>query len=121
MQKRILVVDDSAMVRHIVGKLLSSEGYVVLFAKDGKEGCELANEHLPDAVIMDIEMPNMNGIDATARIKLNERTSHIPVIMLTSLGGELDMETAKAAGAVGFLNKPVCREDLHFVATLLGT
>jgi CheY-like chemotaxis protein len=121
MNKTILVVDDSAMICHVVGQILRESGYTVLTAKNGQEGCELAIKHDPRLIIMDLEMPVMDGIQATALIKSVPKTKNIPVLIFTSLGGEQDIRRAKDAGCQGFLNKPISREAIRGeVEKLLG-
>ena len=112
MQKTILVVDDSAMVRRIVGQILRECGYRPIVADNGKRGYETAKKEQPDLVIMDIEMPEMDGFEATTRIKSDPDTAHIPVLFFTSLGREEDIRRAEEAGGQGFLNKPISKEDL---------
>ena len=113
MAKTILLVDDSAMICHIVSQILKDSGYSVLTAKNGLEGVALAKKHNPNLVIMDMEMPVMDGIEATMQIKKEPETARIPVIIFTSLGREEDIERAKNAGCQGFLGKPVCKEILN--------
>ena len=113
MQKTILVVDDSPMIRRIVGQILTESDHKVLLAEDGQQGYELAKKNIPDLVIMDIEMPVMDGIEATSRIKTDPETTDIPVLIFTSLGSEEDIKRAQDAGGQGFLNKPVCKEELE--------
>lgn len=113
MQKTILVVDDSPMIRRIVGQILTDCDHRVLLAEDGQRGYEQAREYNPDLVIMDIEMPIMDGIEATSRIKADPATANIPVLIFTSLGSEEDIKRAQDAGGQGFLNKPVCKEELE--------
>jgi CheY-like chemotaxis protein len=110
--KTILLVDDSAMICHIVSQILKDSGYTVLIARNGQEGVELAKKHNPNLVIMDVEMPIMNGIDATVKIKSEPGTAQTPVIIFTSLGSEEDIARAKKAGCKGFLGKPICRATL---------
>lgn len=112
MQKTILIVDDSAMIRHVVSKIVTECGYASVLAEDGKQGYDLARDHVPDLVIMDIEMPNMDGIEATRRITSDSTTAHIPVLIFTSLGSEDDLKRAEEAGCAGFLNKPVSKDEL---------
>jgi CheY-like chemotaxis protein len=121
MNKTILVVDDSAMICHVDGKILGDLGYNVLTAKNGQEGCELAQKHDPRLIIMDVEMPVMDGIQATALIKSGPKTNHIPVLIFTSLGGEQDIRRAREAGCQGFLNKPISRGAIQIeLEKLLG-
>ncbi len=121
MDKTILVVDDSAMICHVVAQILRDAGYTVVTAKNGQEGCDLAEKLDPRLIIMDVEMPVMDGIQATARIKSNPKTKHIPVLIFTSLGGENDLRRAREAGCQGFLNKPISRDAIQAeIAQLLG-
>jgi CheY-like chemotaxis protein len=113
MNKTILLVDDSSMICHVVGQILRETGYEVLIARNGQEGCDLAQKHDPRLIIMDVEMPVMDGIQATMRIKSEPKTNHIPVLIFTSLGGESDIKRAKEAGCEGFLNKPISREAIR--------
>jgi CheY-like chemotaxis protein len=113
MSETILLVDDSAMICHIVGKILKESGYNVLIANNGQEGCDLAKKHSPRLIIMDVEMPVMDGIKATAFIKSQPETTHIPVLIFTSLGGEEDIRRARNAGCQGFLNKPISRDIIQ--------
>lgn len=108
----ILIVDDSLMMHRIIGQILKSDGHKVLKADNGKKGFEMTKTCKPDAVIMDVEMPIMDGIESTKLIKADPETSNIPVIIMTSLASEDDMEHCKEAGANGFLNKPISKDDL---------
>ncbi|MFH7320279.1 response regulator [Desulfurivibrio sp. D14AmB] len=112
MSKTILIVDDSTMIRRIVSQLVQQLGYRPAVAENGRKGWEMALELTPDMVIMDIEMPEMDGIEATRMIKADARTAAIPVVFFTALGGEDNIRQAKAAGGNGFLNKPICKEEL---------
>jgi CheY-like chemotaxis protein len=121
MQRKVLIVDDSHMIRRIVGKILKEENFEVLSAENGLMGYEMAKKNLPDLVIMDVEMPVMNGIEATHRIRSDSATNHIPVLIFTSLGSENDIRMAKEAGGSGFLNKPISKEDLRAtISSILG-
>ena len=112
MQQTILIVDDSGIIRRMVGLILRNSGYQILQAADGQEGFEVARTHKPDLVIMDIEMPVMNGIESTRRIKTDPETKQIPVLMLTALGREEDIRHSMEAGCSGFLNKPIGETEL---------
>ena len=113
MKKTVLVVDDSPMIRRIVAQLLQESGYAFLLAENGSQGLELTKEHQPDLVLMDIEMPLMDGIEATRCLKADPATSPIPVLIFTSLGSEEDISRAWEAGCQGFMNKPICRNELQ--------
>jgi len=112
-KKTILVVDDSAMVCHVVGQILRECGYQVLVAKNGLDAYHLAKKHEPRLIIMDVEMPVMDGIEATTLIKSEPKTSDIPILIFTSLGGEEDIKRAKASGCQGFLNKPISKNAIR--------
>lgn len=84
MKQSILVVDDYADARDLLDTLLTREGYQVLTAADGAEGLKVACETQPDAIIMDIFMPTMDGLEATARLKADPRTANTPVIAYTA-------------------------------------
>ena len=117
--KKILVVDDSPMIRRIVGLILKEEHYDVLTAENGLVACEMAKANKPDLIVMDVKMPVMNGIEATTRIKADAETANIPVLIFTSLGSEEDILMAQETGVNGFLNKPISREELKSTVSAL--
>jgi CheY-like chemotaxis protein len=122
MPKTILIVDDSVMIRRIVSQLVQQLGYQSITAENGLQGCEQAATAQPDMIIMDIEMPVMDGFEATWKIKADPRTAHIPVAFFTTLGSEENIQQGKEAGAIGFLNKPICKEELNqAILDILGT
>lgn len=88
--KRILVVDDNRTMVKWLEKRLSSEGYTVYTAHDGKEGLDVATRELPDLIISDVDMPVMDGGEMAAKLKDESKTSHIPVIFLTGLISDED-------------------------------
>lgn len=121
MQRIILLVDDLMMIHRIVGQILKEAGYKVLKAENGEKGYDMAATWKPDLIIMDVEMPVMDGIEATRLIKNAPSLSSIPLIILTSLGSEEDIARAGEAGADRFLNKPVSKDALlKTVDELLG-
>lgn len=105
------------MMRRLIGQILQKMGYTILLAENGAKGYSLAQSAGPDLVIMDIEMPVMNGIESAKMIKNDPLTAHIPVIFFTSLGSEEDIRRARESGGLDFLNKPVCREELQKTIT----
>lgn len=105
--QKILVVDDSASQRMLVGALLTQEGHQVIMACDGEEAVRLSKSALPDLIIMDIVMPGLNGFQATRAITSDEATWHIPVILLTSKDMDSDRVWALRQGATAFMNKPL--------------
>lgn len=104
---KILVVDDSLTQRLILSAMLAAEGYQVVTANDGTEAVAKAKSELPDLIIMDVIMPNLNGFQATRAITNDEATWHIPVILLTSKDMESDRIWGLRQGATAFLHKPV--------------
>jgi twitching motility two-component system response regulator PilH len=105
--KKILIVDDSATVRHFLIETLAKAGYEISSAQTGEDAVRLAQEELPDLVIMDIVMPGMNGYQATRAITKHDATKHIPVLILTSKDMETDRIWAMRQGASEFVSKPI--------------
>ncbi|HVN84048.1 MAG TPA: response regulator [Candidatus Binatia bacterium] len=104
--KRILVVEDDADNRRIVTKVLSVEGYTVVEATDGYEAIAKTQAERPDLILMDLALPNMDGWEATRRIKADPELKHIPVIALTAFAMRGDEEQARAAGCDDYVPKP---------------
>jgi putative two-component system response regulator len=109
---RILVVDDLAENREILSGLLEPEGYAVVTAKDGQEGLEMALADPPDLILMDVSMPRMTGFEACRRLKADERTRLVPLVLVTGLVAREDRIQGIAAGCDDFLTKPVDSEQL---------
>ena len=109
---RILIVDDSPSqlmgIRRIVEKL----GHEALTAEDGAAGVEAAKRELPDLVLMDVVMPNLNGFQATRSISREPTTKHIPVILVTTKDQETDRMWGMRQGARAYLTKPFSEEEL---------
>jgi CheY-like chemotaxis protein len=105
-KKRILIVDDEPGVRTILRRFFEISGFNVVEAADGLEGFETANDVMPDCVILDMEMPVMNGIDLCSYLKRTPRTRHIPVLFLTGEGRMGPTEDALKQGADGYMTKP---------------
>jgi DNA-binding response OmpR family regulator len=103
---KILLVDDDDMVRDLVAATLRGGDYQLLQASDGGKGLELAREHQPDLVFLDVNMPVMDGVSVCAAIKADPTTRGTIVIMLTALGQEVDKDRARRAGADGYFTKP---------------
>ena len=113
---RILIVDDSPSqllgIRRIVEKL----GHEAFSAEDGAAGVEVAKQELPDLILMDVVMPNLNGFQATRTISKNPETAHIPIILVTTKDQETDKIWGERQGAKDYLTKPVDEDTL--IATL---
>jgi len=107
----VLIVDDTADGRDIYSLYLQHQGFTVLTARDGNEGVEVAREHQPDVIIMDLAMARLDGIAATKRLKRDARTRRAPVIILTAFPEKPVQQRAMEAGASVFLIKP-CLPDV---------
>ena len=110
--KQILIVDDDEAIIQLLTKLCARNGYNFLVARNGREALATAQESLPDLILMDAMMPEMNGFDATAALKKNVLTAHIPVIMVTGQDSLEDRLTGIARGANDFLTKPFNPQEL---------
>ncbi|MCU0803962.1 MAG: Hpt domain-containing protein [Burkholderiales bacterium] len=108
----VMIVDDSLTVRKITGRLLAREGYNVLAAKDGVDAMEQLQEHIPDVMLVDIEMPRMDGFDLARNVRGDRRLRKIPIIMITSRTAEKHRTVAKEIGVDVFLGKPYQEEEL---------
>ncbi|MBT3271463.1 response regulator [Candidatus Poribacteria bacterium] len=109
---RILLVDDSRVVHTHVGQILETAGHEVSHAMDGVEGLQRATDDLPDLIISDIEMPNMDGFEMCRRVKEDARTQRIPIVVLSSRGASVDMDRGFDVGANDYLTKPVDDNEL---------
>lgn len=109
---RILIVDDSPTEMYKLTDMLKRHGYDVLQAVNGADGVALARLEKPDAVLMDIVMPGLNGFQATRQLTKDPETSAIPVVVVTTKDQETDMVWATRQGAKGYLTKPVDEEKL---------
>jgi chemosensory pili system protein ChpA (sensor histidine kinase/response regulator) len=108
----IMIIDDSLTVRKITGRLLAREGYNVLTAKDGVDAMEQLQEHLPDVMLVDIEMPRMDGFDLTRNVRADRRLKHVPIIMITSRTADKHRAYAKEIGVNVYLGKPYQEDEL---------
>jgi two-component system, cell cycle response regulator DivK len=121
MTKRILVVEDQEDNRRIIRDLVSSVGYALIEASDGAAGVRLAKEERPDLILMDIQLPVLDGYEATRRIKADPLLSHIPIIVVTSYALSGDEAKAKAAGSDAYVAKPFSpRQLLATIRKFLG-
>ena len=109
---KILVVDDEALVRDMLCEILTSEGYSVISAPDGRDALPLALSEKPDLILSDIRMPKLDGLTLCKALRVNPETKDIPVVMLTSYNTSEHMEAAMAAGADDFLPKPLNVEEI---------
>ena len=104
--KRVLIVDDTKDILIVVARRLQSWGYEPLTAESGEEGLRIAEEELPDLILLDIMMPKMKGRDVCAHLKANPKTKDIPVIFLTALGLADHVKAGMDLGADDYIVKP---------------
>jgi two-component system cell cycle response regulator DivK len=112
MTQRILVIEDQEDNRNILRDLLTSAGYAVIEAKNGEAGVQIAESERPDLILMDIQLPILDGYEATRRIKGNPALAAIPIIAVTSYALSGDDAKAKAAGCDGYVTKPFSPRQL---------
>lgn len=108
----ILYVEDNPQNMRLVRKILKFAGYNVLEAETGEQGLEVARAEMPDLILMDVNLPDIDGLECTARLKSDEATSRIPIIALTANAMVGDREKALEAGCDGYLPKPISKSDL---------
>ncbi len=111
-KKRILLADDEALNLKLLTAVLNAEGYVTETSVNGVEAVEKSRSLLPDLIILDIRMPEMDGVEACTLIKKNSATKDIPVVMVTAYADEESRVNAMSAGADGFITKPIQIADL---------
>jgi two-component system cell cycle response regulator DivK len=109
---QILVVEDNEKNMKLFRDVLLAKGYRTLEARTGGQAVELATEHAPDLVLMDIQLPDIDGIEALGRLRAHDGTASVPVLALTAQAMEGDRERFLAAGFDGYLSKPVNVADL---------
>jgi chemosensory pili system protein ChpA (sensor histidine kinase/response regulator) len=116
-----MVVDDSLTVRKITSRLLEREGYTVLTAKDGVDALEQMKEALPGVMLVDIEMPRMDGFELAKNVRGDTRTAGIPIIIISSRTADKHRNQAAQLGVNAFLGKPYQESELlQQVAAYLG-
>jgi len=115
---KVLIVEDNAANMTLATFLLQSAGHSVLSARDAETGLTMARSEQPDLVLMDIQLPGMDGLEATAMLKRDGATRDIPVVALTALAMKGDEERIRAAGCDGYIAKPLAYRDFLAKATL---
>ena len=115
---QVLVVEDNEKNMKLFRDVLLAAGYRILEATTGEEAVAVATEHSPDLVLMDIQLPDIDGIEALGRLRADDRTASVPVLALTAQAMEGDRERFLVAGFDGYLSKPV--DIAEFVATVQG-
>jgi len=112
----VMVVDDSVTVRKVTTRLLERQGFEVITAKDGLDAIEKLEGITPDIMLLDIEMPRLDGFEVVTRVRHEERLASMPIVMISSRTGDKHRERAIGLGANGFLGKPY--QDSHLISTI---
>lgn len=116
MPAKVLIVDDDPGIRMLLSKFLQREGFVTLMAENGLEGVEFAKKHQPDLIIMDVVMPQMDGLTAARLIKFYKPLSNVPILFLTAKDAEREIELAQEVRADVYITKPF---DVHQVIQIV--
>ncbi|WP_457573063.1 response regulator [Desulfolithobacter sp.] len=106
-QKKILIIEDNEQNLYLITFLLESVDFVVLQARDGQQGLEVAAAEHPDLILLDIQLPLMDGYEVARRLKQQKETAAIPIVAVTSYAMAGDRETILAAGSEGYIEKPI--------------
>ncbi len=114
--KKILVADDESHILHVVSLKLRNAGFDVVTAADGQEALELAQSEHPDLLITDFHMPQLSGLELCQRLKQDPTTAHIPAIMLTARGYQLEPGDTERSGILRMLSKPF--SPRHLLSTV---
>lgn len=112
LRKKVLLVDDSSTALMITQLLLSSSAYAITTARDGREAVAKATAERPDAILMDVVMPHMTGIEACRALRSKELTRNIPIILVTTRGDGDSVESGFASGCNDYLTKPINGAEL---------
>jgi len=103
---KILIIDDDLDVQKVLKRVLTKEGYEVIPASNGKEGVKLAEKIIPNLIMCDIKMPEIDGFEVERLIKINEKTQKIPIIMITAVDSLAAIRESFKEGAIGYITKP---------------
>jgi two-component system chemotaxis response regulator CheY len=112
MSKTVLTIDDSSSVRQMVSLTLAGAGYTVVEAVDGNDGYDKATSQTVDAILTDLNMPGLNGLDFVRKYRTHPSSRGIPIVFLTTESDESFKQQAKAAGATGWIVKPFRQDQL---------
>jgi len=107
MAKTLLIIEDNEQNFYMMRFLLEKKGFKVLGAENGRLGVKMALEHIPDAILLDIQLPEMDGYAVAAELKRHHELDHVPIVAVTSYAMVGDREQILAAGANGYIEKPI--------------
>ncbi len=120
-KKTVLVVEDNELNMRLFCDLLDAFGFATLQCRDGAKAVELTRQHKPDLIVMDIQLPEVSGLDITRWIKDDESIRHIPILAVTAFAMRADEARVREAGCEGYLSKPIqMRSFLSTVEELVG-
>jgi two-component system cell cycle response regulator DivK len=116
MPKKVLIVEDNELNMKLFHDLLEAQGYEILETREGLAALSLAREHRPDLILMDIQLPEISGLEVTKWLKDDETLAHIPVIAVTAFAMKGDEERIRAGGCAAYIAKPIA--VAHFLETV---
>jgi twitching motility two-component system response regulator PilH len=112
MSRKVLIVDDAVVDRRNLEQILSAAGHRVLLAESGEQALVQAREGRPDVILMDVNMPDLDGFATTRRLKTEPETKDIPVVFVTGKNQKADIAWGRMLGAKGYVSKPYTREQI---------
>ena len=113
MSKKVLIVEDNELNMKLFHDLLESQGYSTLQTREGLQALALARQHRPDLILMDIQLPEISGLEVTKWLKDDEELSHIPVVAVTAFAMKGDEERIRQGGCEAYISKPI--SVMHFL------
>ena len=116
MSKKVLIVEDNELNMKLFHDLLDSQGYETLQTREGLQAMALARQHMPDLILMDIQLPEISGLEVTKWLKDDEELAHIPVIAVTAFAMKGDEERIRQGGCEAYISKPI--SVMHFLETV---
>ena len=116
MSKTVLIVEDNELNMKLFHDLLDSQGYQTLQTRDGLQAMTLARQHRPDLILMDIQLPEISGLEVTKWLKDDEDLAHIPIIAVTAFAMKGDEERIRQGGCEAYISKPI--SVMHFLETV---
>lgn len=111
-KKKIVIIEDSKKISVVLQEVLKSEGYEVFWSNNGIEGIRTVRREKPDIILLDLLLPKVNGYEICNMIKRDNQLRHIPVLVISTLGGKEHIQKAKLCGAEKFMKKPYQLDDL---------
>jgi two-component system, cell cycle response regulator DivK len=121
MSKKVLIVEDNDLNMKLFNDLLQAHGYGTIQTRDGREAVDMAREHKPDLILMDIQLPEISGLEVTKILKADDALKHIPVVAVTAFAMKGDEEKIREGGCEGYVAKPISvPKFLETIASFLG-